>query len=1851
MKQFWKRCACLVLALVMLFSLLPTMGTQAEATDERERMIIEKIDYYEKYIKENFYDKGYNAYWNAYGRNSEDQLIKDLARGDIDSCLSTTPCMVEDYVTGAENNKGANHVKATGCLSNMFNGCSQCQGFAQYFAYYLFGSKIPSKESNKWEKYDSRTISTMPELKVGDHVLYVYKQRVYSDKGKKTDENGRKYNLSAEHPHAVIVRSVDNKDKIHVVDCNHFGGNSDRACIVNVPYTKNTNDYQFTLPKAKLEQIWTGSGKTIDNLDPNSSYVVISRCTSNPTPLVKHNHDFSGGATCKDENCSAWKKESFVLTTENQKGMFVDTTRAAVLRTGPYAAVNYGKVSVSKGTPLEIIDVGYNSYGPSHVWYRVAFGGKPYYVYIDNVGEPYQKTSKIAINLISPVENETLTMQSVKDYKISGYIVSNYSFKANKAVAKLTEDATGETISSSASTKSETENISKLMIGESSIGKKLKFSDIKDTGNYTLTITVTDCKNYVQTFERHFKVVSSEESTVSLYAPEVTYSDAENGKKVTISNNPKNPANTMVSYQYYGTNGVQQLITGSSYEFFINRGALITAYCVFNPPKRGTVSLFDSKQSQQYTEQSDTVEKYVTVNQLKAPTTRITMTPTGAKVFLSSNEGAKIYYSINGGAKTEYRQPLVIFEDATIEAYAAKPGYLNSDSATQTVRMVAPETPRVSLLNGNANLAQNATATIRWDAIGNAAEYTVKAYLDGVLNETKEHVTQPMATFILREAGKYSFTVSASNAFGTSAESTAVSVTSKAPLTVTFVDWDGTVLSEQKVDYGSGAVAPADPERIGYYFRTWNQSFTAVTEDLTITPIYKIHTYTVKFVDADGHQIDKKTVDYGQMVTLPAVERITPPSNSYAFVGWSISAESASSKCDLSFVDSNMTAQAVFEWINKELPVTVTSVTPTWDAGTGLYTVAVDLETMAASTQGNGIAPPIHALVRVSLKTSDDKMVKTESRTVELTAGGHTAATFSLNYSGTATIAEAVVLGYDGDYLTGSTYSAAVSAPVTTTADYAYGEWSEWLTTMPEEAAGREIASGTQYRYRDLSTTSSTSATLSGWTLDSSKPPKTNYTNWTNVGWTRTRPTESDTLQITNTKTVTDAAAYTQYTYYHWWGYNSEGTLKNSYGNLYWKNYESFTSKTKLAVYKVYDKNYPGYKQTVSGKHGTLWWLKSEETIPAVTHMEWYYQTRTAYKTYYFYKWGDWSLWQGAAVSKTDSRDVETRTVYRYRDKNVPVSGLLPVEKEDQSGKRYPLDAENFTGTIATTLDLSGKYATVMVYKGKNSDPNESQLQYVGQIQIGEGNAYSFNCKLDAPTENTGDYTVALSLQGSTGLINVDLIPAPPEVFTVTYYGMDNTVISVQKIERGSNAVAPASPTAEGYRFIAWSETGTNVQRNMDIMPVFVTETYAVAFVDWINESIFVDALDYGTDLYALAESIGNPTAQGHSFAGWTMEDGTPITSGTRLTGNTVIVAKYEPVVYTVNFYSESGAILDAQQIAYGESAVLPEAPEVANMLFISWSTDAMWWNVTDNLDVYPIYIYENTAEIPVAILNEDYQSVTLHSERLADIYYTLDGSIPSSESELYTEPIEIDENTVLRAIAIAPEKNESEILEFSFDYDFDTESNAETSDLVEIGTYTVNAEHDKDVTLQVNMGESADLAAYLFTIECDRGVFYLDYDEENGFAATQGEATPGGMMFCSTYDDIGYQVLWFGDGTTTAAGNLFSLTLKVCDEAEEGNYPITVSYSPANTVTEANIEALPNSVNVSFDNAKILGDVNSDGIITTVDVVRIARYIIDDYMLTQSQIAAADVTGDGNITAADVIRLARYIVGLAELG
>ncbi len=114
---------------------------------------------------------------------------------------------------------------------------------------------------------------------------------------------------------------------------------------------------------------------------------------------------------------------------------------------------------------------------------------------------------------------------------------------------------------------------------------------------------------------------------------------------------------------------------------------------------------------------------------------------------------------------------------------------------------------------------------------------------------------------------------------------------------VIFKDYDGTVLSTQKVEAGKSATAPQNPTREAtaqytYTFKNWDKDFTNITADTVVTAVYTetLNKYTVTFKDWDGTVLDTQTVEYGKGATAPKTPtREADAQYTYSFARWNTS--------------------------------------------------------------------------------------------------------------------------------------------------------------------------------------------------------------------------------------------------------------------------------------------------------------------------------------------------------------------------------------------------------------------------------------------------------------------------------------------------------------------------------------------------------------------------------------------------------------------------------------------------------------------------------------------------------------------------------------------------------------------------------------------------------------------------------------------------------------------------------------------------------------------------------------------------------------------------------------------------
>lgn len=91
---------------------------------------------------------------------------------------------------------------------------------------------------------------------------------------------------------------------------------------------------------------------------------------------------------------------------------------------------------------------------------------------------------------------------------------------------------------------------------------------------------------------------------------------------------------------------------------------------------------------------------------------------------------------------------------------------------------------------------------------------------------------------------------------------------------VVFKDFDGTILKEEFVEKNNSASAPNDPKRDGYSFIGWDQDFTNILADLEVNAKYQPMEHTVSFYDFYGNLLKEEKVFTGDSATSPTLPEV-----------------------------------------------------------------------------------------------------------------------------------------------------------------------------------------------------------------------------------------------------------------------------------------------------------------------------------------------------------------------------------------------------------------------------------------------------------------------------------------------------------------------------------------------------------------------------------------------------------------------------------------------------------------------------------------------------------------------------------------------------------------------------------------------------------------------------------------------------------------------------------------------------------------------------------------------------------------------------------------------------------------
>lgn len=197
--------------------------------------------------------------------------------------------------------------------------------------------------------------------------------------------------------------------------------------------------------------------------------------------------------------------------------------------------------------------------------------------------------------------------------------------------------------------------------------------------------------------------------------------------------------------------------------------------------------------------------------------------------------------------------------------------------------------------------------------------------------------------------------------------------------------------------------------------------------------------------------------------------------------------------------------------------------------------------------------------------------------------------------------------------------------------------WSDWVAELPAgvDKSQYEIDTKIQYSFRDKSTTTSSSDTMSGWTLYDTVTTKGEYGEWSS--WATTKPQEMADREI-NDKTQYRYSVYEADWFYDspksgWTNVKKETYYKDDYGNMSdW----SFTEQSATATRRV-------ETRTVYRSQTRSWTTANTKTLSG-----WTYDHRTE-------EAGEWSAYTETEVtpSETESQRVEVRTQDNTRTQQV----------------------------------------------------------------------------------------------------------------------------------------------------------------------------------------------------------------------------------------------------------------------------------------------------------------------------------------------------------------------------------------------------------------------------------------------------------------------------------------------------------------------------------------------------------------------------------------------------------------------
>jgi len=363
--------------------------------------------------------------------------------------------------------------------------------------------------------------------------------------------------------------------------------------------------------------------------------------------------------------------------------------------------------------------------------------------------------------------------------------------------------------------------------------------------------------------------------------------------------------------------------------------------------------------------------------------------------------------------------------------------------------------------------------------------------------------------------------------------------------------------------------------------------------------------------------------------------------------------------------------------------------------------------------------------------------------------------------------------------------------------------------------------------------------------------------------------------------------------------------------------------------------------------------------------------------------------------------------------------------------------------------------------------------QYINPIvtydgkQLNEGTDYYLSG--DYKATEVGSYTVIIV---GTGIYNGAVAAdyrINPILHTVTFDSDGGSEMESQLVEDGQFAQEPEPPIKDKYRFTGWYLNGrlynfasskvtqditlTAHWEAMELLPAPTADLPSDSKIEngtkitlrcQTSDATIYYTLD-GTDptkestiyqepIIITKDTDGAITLKAFAFKeGWLDSDIVSFTYhvSVPITG------------YVITFDSDGGTPVESQFITVGEKATEPDTPFKEGFRFIGWYLDDNLYDFTSEVtkDITLKAHWEEqamlnapTANIPSGKTVAKGTNIILTcTEPEAIIYYTIDESEPTKQSEIYRKPITITNHTTIKAFAAKDGFRDSDIVVFSY--------------------------------------------------------------------------------------------------------------------------------------------------------------------------------------------------------------------------